>query len=141
MAHMLASSNPEAAAAMNGDFPKVTIGLPVKYISRQGAMRAGRTEFFASVMKQNDDGTVDLLVMMEPEDFVEERHVQRFGEQYHTHCWAPIVPSIDEMREILTRLTLLEDATLGPFRDPPISVMEYLQQIGERVAKLEKAKK
>lgn len=134
MGHLLASSNPEAAAAMNGDFPKVQVGLPVKYISRQGAMRAGRTEFFATVMKQNDDGTVDLLVMMEPEDFVEERHVQRFGEQYHTHCWAPIVPTIEDMERVLKMV-------FGPFQEPPMSMMEYLQQIDLRVEKLEKAKK
>lgn len=134
MGHLLASSNPEAAAAMNGDFPKVQVGLPVKYISRQGAMRAGRAEFFATVMKQNDDGTVDLLVMMEPEDFVEERHVQRFGEQYHTHCWAPIVPTIEDMERVLKMV-------FGPFQEPPMSMMEYLQQIDLRVEKLEKAKK
>src|ERR1700760_4285749 len=107
MGHMLASSNPEAAATMNGEFPKVQTGLPVKYISRQGAMRAGRTEFFATVMGQNADGTVNLLVMMEPEDFVEERHVQQFGEQYQTHCWQPIVPTLEDVGDLFAKIAAL----------------------------------
>jgi hypothetical protein len=135
MSHLLASANPEAAAAMEGEYPRVPVGLPVKFIGRAGSMRAGRTEFFASVMKQNDDGSVDLLVMMEPEDLVEERHVNKISEHQVNHVWAPLVYSTDE---IDTMMSDLLSRVFGPFLEPEKSLMEYLADFDVRLKKLEK---
>ena len=102
-------------------------------------MRAGRTEFFASVMKQHpDDGSVDLLVMMEPEDLVEERRIQKFSDHQQHHVWKPIVYSVDEidtmMVDVISRI-------FGPFEEPEKSLMEYLADFDARLSRLEKGKK
>jgi hypothetical protein len=135
MSHLLASSNSEAAAVMEGEYPRVPIGMPVKFISRQGSMRGGRTEFFATVQKQHDDGTVDLLVLMEPEDLVEERHVAKISDHQIHYVWAPLMYSTGEidtmMSDVISRI-------FGPFEEPEKSLMEYLADFEKRLKALEK---
>ena len=139
MGHLLETVNPDAAAVIDGEFEVIQVGMPVLFRARAGSMRAGRTSFFASVMKQNqDDGSVDLLVMMEPEDFVEERHVRRFSEQQQTQVWEPIVPSLADFNALAERLSALEKNVLGPFRDPPMALMEYMDNFDKRLRALEK---
>jgi hypothetical protein len=138
MGHLLESSNPEAAAVMEGEYPRVPTGMPVRFITRQGSMRGGRTEFFATVMKQNEDGSVDLLVLMEPEDLVEERHINKISEHQVHQVWAPLVYST---QEIDTMMSDLFARIYGDFAEPEKSLMDYLADFDVRLRKLEKGKK
>lgn len=87
---MLATVNPQAAAAI-GKITKVGIGNTVVYHARAGYMRDRRSSFPAVVLRQHEeDGSLDLLVFMEREDFAtEERVTFRSHDQPH-HCWSAV---------------------------------------------------
>lgn len=125
MSVMLATVNPEAAAAI-GNIKKVGIGNPVVYHARAGYMRDKRTSFPALVMHQHDeDGSLDLLVFMEREDFAFEQRVAFRSHNQPHHCW-----------------TAPEDA---PSDAPPatwepalaVKMMGFIDGLIERVAALE----
>lgn len=90
MSMLLKSVNPEAAEAI-GNIKKVGIGNPVVYHARQGYMRDRRLSFPALVLRQNeDDGSLDLLVFMEREEFAFEQRVQFRGHNQPHHCWSAV---------------------------------------------------
>lgn len=128
---MLATVNPEAAAAI-GTIKKVGIGNPVVYHARAGHMRDKRTSFPALVMRQHDeDGTLDLLVFMEREDFAFEQRVAFQSHNQPHHCWAApedrpgpnitvnwghaITKLAEQNKELTERIAALE-AKRGPGR-------------------------
>lgn len=87
---LLATVNPEAAAAI-GNIKKVGVGNRVVYHARAGMMRQGRTEFPADVLKQHpDDGSLDLYVIMEPEEIIMEQRVQFQSHNQPHHCWSVV---------------------------------------------------
>lgn len=92
---LLATVNPAAAAAI-GNITKVGVGNIVVYHARAGYMRDRRTSFPALVFRQHeDDGSLDLLVFMEREDFATEEHVAFQSHNQPHHCWSVVedVPS------------------------------------------------
>lgn len=90
MGHLLASVNPEATERIeNPSFDAPDVGIVVVYRARKGVMRMGRTEFPALVLGHDEDGFLELLVMMEPEDMMLESHVRPWveGNEDHGHCY------------------------------------------------------
>src|ERR1700690_2901543 len=76
MSMMLKTVNPEAAAAI--DHPPIPpdVGTWVIFNGRAGFSRMHRTEFPALVLgSEASDGTLTLMVVMEPEDMMMETRV------------------------------------------------------------------
>lgn len=86
---LLSTVNPEAAAAI-GNIKKVGVGNRVVYHARAGMMRQGRTEFPADVLKQHEDGSLDLYVIMEPEEIIMEQRVAFQSHNQPHHCWSVV---------------------------------------------------
>lgn len=86
---LLATVNPEAAAAI-GNIKKVGVGNRVLYHARAGYMRDKRTSFPADVLRQHEDGSLDLFVIMEREDFAQEERVQFRSHNQPHHCWSMV---------------------------------------------------
>jgi len=53
-------------------------------------MRQGRTSFPADVLKQHEDGSLDLYVIMEPEEIIMEQRVSFQSHDQPHHCWAAV---------------------------------------------------
>lgn len=141
MGHLLSSVNPEAAAAIDGDYPRVEVGSPVKYTMRDGQRRAGRTQVPGFIMAQNDDGTCDLLLLMEPEDFIEERHIPMKSEHQIVNCWEYLVPAPvrAEIENLYAIIDELKSDVFGEYNEPPKAVMQYLADFDVRLQKIESA--
>lgn len=129
MGHLLASVNKEAAERIEDpamDAPD--IGTMVVYVPRAGIMRMGRREFPAIVLGHDENGHLDLFVLMEPEDMMMEQHVRpRLNDEGHS--WRHVdLPPIDD--ETASRIELLEttNSTLN----------ESLEALQARVAELRK---
>lgn len=100
MGHLLKSVNPEAVERIeNPGFDAPDVGVMVVYRARRGVMRMGRTEFPAIVLGHDDEGFLDLFVLMEPEDMMLESHVRPFveGNEDHGHCWRPVEDEVGEI--------------------------------------------
>lgn len=129
MGHLLASVNKEAAERIEDpamDAPD--IGTMVVYVPRAGIMRMGRREFPAIVLGHDENGHLDLFVLMEPEDMMMEQHVRpRLNDEGHS--WRHVdLPPIDD--ETASRIELLEttNSTLN----------ESLEALQAQVAELRK---
>lgn len=139
MSMMLKTVNPEAAGVLEGDYPKAQIGAPILYTMRMGQRRGGRTEAPGFIMSQNDDGTCNLLVINEPEDIIEERHIPMKSDHQVNHCWeycipAPVKAEIDNLYAIIDEL---RGQIFGEYEQPPKSVMEYLADFDKRLSAAE----
>lgn len=93
---LLSTVNPEAAAAI-GAPRKVGVANVVLYHARAGYMRDRRSEFPALVMRQHVDGSLDLLVFMEREDFAFEEHVHFQSHNQPHHCWSEVEQLIERV--------------------------------------------
>lgn len=100
MSHLLASVNKEAAERIEDptmDAPDIS--TMVVYIPRNGVQRMGRREFPAIVLGHDQDGFLDLFVLMEPEDMMLESHVRpQLNEEGHSWRY-PELPPVDEETE------------------------------------------
>lgn len=91
MGHMLSTVNEAAAEAIDNPPALPDIGTVVVYIPRAGMMRMGRREFPALVLSSNyEEQSLELLVMMEPEDMMMEQHVMFQSHNQPHHCWRHI---------------------------------------------------
>lgn len=86
---LLATVNPKAAAAI-GSITKVGVGNSVVYHARAGYVRERRSSFPAFVMRQHEDGTLDLFVIMEREDFAWEERIAFQSHNQPHHCWSAV---------------------------------------------------
>ena len=129
---------------------KVGVGANVLFHIQPGRQRQGRDTFPALVLSQHpDDGTLDLLVFFEPEDLIWERRVPAFTENMPNRCWSPVTdqpgdaPLVgadgEALEAIRSSIADLKAKMLGPYREPPKSVMEHLADFDERLTKLERA--
>lgn len=120
----------------------IGVGSTVTYHTRIGNQRQGRTTFPALVLSQApDDGSVDLMVFLEPEDILWERRVPRWTEQQPGRCWSPVDnrPLSDKELHLTESLKLLGEKVFGDFEQPDKSVMEYLADFDVRLTKLEQS--
>lgn len=86
---LLSTVNPAAAASI-GNITKVGVGNRVVYHARAGVMRDRRSSFPADVLRQHDDGSLDLLVFMDLEDFALESRVAFQSHNQPHHCWSVV---------------------------------------------------
>jgi hypothetical protein len=137
---------------------RVPVGNHVLYHGRNGAMRQGRTEFPATVLKQHeDDGSLDLIIDYEAEDRIWEQRVREWSETQPNHCWEEIEEiesdlireAIDAMQASLEILVQQHKAIMdlihglkkqmyGDYEAPSRSMIEYLDDFDKRLKKLEK---
>lgn len=88
MGHLLSTMNEAAADAIDNPPALPDVGTIVVYIPRAGIMRMGRREFPALVLGSNhEEQTVELMVIMEPEDMMTEQHVHFQSHNQTQHCW------------------------------------------------------
>lgn len=139
MSMMLKTVNPEAAAVLEGEYPKALIGSPILYTLRPGVRRGGRTTAPGFIMSQNDDGTCNLMIFFEPEDVIDERYIPEKSEHQVNHCWEYLVPPAVKI-EIDNLYSLVEELRgqiFGEYEQPPKSVMEYLADFDKRLSAAE----
>jgi hypothetical protein len=86
---LLSTVNPEAAASI-GNIRKVGVGNRVVYHARAGYMRDKRASYPADVLRQHEDGSLDLLVHMDREDIAREEHVEFRSHNQPHHCWTAV---------------------------------------------------
>lgn len=127
---------------------RIPTATMVVYHGRVGAMRQGRTEFPALVLKQHpDDGSLDMIVFFEAEDMIWEQRVQPYSDAQPGHCWSPVEPvevggflalrkDIGDV-EVLVRALRLQ--MYGDYEPPEQSMIEYLDGFDKRLQKLEKS--
>lgn len=126
MGHLLSSVNKAAAERIEDptmDAPD--IGTMVVYKPRAGIMRMGRTEFPAIVLGHDQDGFLDLFVLMEPEDMMMESHVRpQLNDEGHSWRYpdAPPAPE-DDRREI--------EAIKQAYNEQNQTIVELEQKIAE----------
>lgn len=123
---LLSTVNPEAAAAI-GNIKKVGVGSRVVYHARAGMMRQGRTAFPADVLKQHEDGSLDLYVIMEPEEIIMEQRVAFQSHDQPHHCWSVVRDAPAERKD---------DASEGLLGQVP-AMRDALNQVFERLEALE----
>jgi hypothetical protein len=114
LSHLLKSVNPEAVERIEDptmDAPD--IGTMVVYIPRNGIQRMGRREFPAIVLGNDQDGYLDLFVLMEPEDMMLESHVRpQLSDEGHSWRY-PEQPPLDEETESRLSSLQAENKTLS----------------------------
>jgi hypothetical protein len=131
---------------------KVPVGTVVRFYGRSGAMRQGRNEFPAFVLKQHpDDGSLDLIVFFEAEDMIWEQRVRPYHEATNPHhSWSPVDREGDfnelgqlvrELQDQTQKLQMLADTVrwhmYGDYDAPAKSMIEYLADFDKRLRELE----
>jgi hypothetical protein len=148
MGHLLSSVNKAAAERIEDpamDAPD--IGTMVVYKPRAGIMRMGRTEFPAIVLGHDENGHLDLFVLMEPEDMMMESHVRpQLNDEGHS--WRHVdLPPVDEdlidqlnkaaernlqleaeQADMKAELAELRKIVLGDYNPAKLSVYELLHE-------------
>lgn len=146
MSHLLKSVNPEAVERIEDpamDAPD--IGTMVVYKPRAGIMRMGRTEFPAIVLGHDQDGHLDLFVLMEPEDMMMESHVRpQLNDEGHSWRYVDLPPA-PEMDDIATlketvakqaaEIAELRKLLLGDYNPAKLSVYDLLAEFEAKVNK------
>lgn len=148
MSHYLKTVNPAAAeriedAAM--DAPDV--GTMVVYIPRAGIMRMGRKEFPAIVLAHDENGHLDLFVLMEPEDMMLEQRVRpQLNDEGHS--WrhvqmdepedaAELRAQVDTLKEALeaqaAQIADLRRIILGDYNPAELSTYDLLKEFEDRL--------
>ena len=159
MSHLMESTRRMAENDPNiQKIKRVPVGNHVLYHGRNGAMRQGRTEFPAIVLKQHeDDGSLDLIIDYEAEDRIWEQRVREWSETQPNHCWEEVEQigsdaiheAIDAMDASLGKLMQQHKAIMdllgeltgqmyGEYEAPPKSMIEYLDDFDKRLQKLDK---
>lgn len=109
MGHLLKSVNPEAADAIDHPAAAPDVGTWVVFKGRAGFSRMHRTEFAALVLGAHDDGSLTLMVVMEPEDMMMELHVPFQSHNQPHFCWRYRVKSQAELEHENFALHTLND--------------------------------
>ena len=159
MSHLMESTRRMAENDPNiQKIKRVPIGNHVLYHGRNGAMRQGRTEFPAIVLKQHeDDGSLDLIVEFEAEDRIWEQRVKEYSEAQPNHCWEAVEPiegrSADgviaalaeqfngDVENLRRMMNALKQQMYGDYEAPSKSMIEYLDDFDKRLKALKLEKK
>lgn len=152
MSHYLKTIN-EAAAQDAPPAPKPDlpgISETVVFYPRPGELRAGRGRHAAIVTGTNDDGTLDLVVIYDADDFIGQRHVARRSLDGGMG-WEPLPMKVDQasartvfpppiddtdkkaIEELKTGLVELRKAIFGDFDAPPESIVSILAEFEDKL--------
>ena len=160
MSHLLATSNPAAAAAIHPEpqRPRLPgVGEMVVYHMRAGYARNGRTTFPAIVQGHGDRGTLMLTVVIDAGDLADESLVEerRVGTEFH--CWerqgpdhGPLIALREELESLRDEVThsrkmiesgrdlvrAIEESLFGEFDPPKASIISILADFESRLAAL-----
>lgn len=134
---MLKTVNPEAAEAIDNPPPPPDVGTWVVFKGRAGFSRMHRTEFAALVLgSEPSDGTLTLMVVMEPEDMLMESRVPFQSHNQEYFCWRYRRASKGELDavagDLAERITRIEDQLAGDD-----ALVEDLEQLNGRVKTVE----
>lgn len=134
LGHLLSTVNPDAAAAIDNPPAPPDVGTIVVFKGRQGFSRMHRTEFPAMVLGGYDDGTLELMVMMEPEDMMLESRVPFRSHNQDQFYWRYRRKSAAEEgdSELPIRIKAIED-----FLRAEDKLGEIIEAIGKRVETIE----
>lgn len=132
LGHMLKTVNPEAAEAIDHPTPPPDVSTMVVFKGRSGFSRMHRNEFPAVVLgSHDDDGTLILLVMLEPEDMMMETRVPFRSHNQDQFYWR--YPRGDEpVAKIEVRVAEIEEFLRGEDK-----LGEVVEAIGKRVEAVE----
>lgn len=166
MGHLLQTTNPEAAAAIQPS-PQARrlpgVGEMVIYHMRHGHARQGRTRFPAVVQgSQNERGTsLSLTVILEAGELRNETLVEEIGAGGDNgHVWerpditalaevfrgtiTSLHQRIGEVEGVVTALErenkALRSSLLGDFNMPGLSLIDIMARLEKRVIAVEQAK-
>lgn len=134
---MLKTMNPEAAEAIDNPPAPPDVGTWVVFKGRAGFSRMHRTEFPALVLgAQPSDGTLILMIVMEPEDMLMESRVPFQSHNQEHFCWRYRRKSDAEIAaegaEIVTRIKGIEDFLAGEDK-----LGDIVDAIGKRLENVE----
>lgn len=138
MGHMLKTVNPAAAEAIDNPPAPPDIGTWVVFKGRAGFSRMRRTEFPALVLGASpEDGSLSLMVVMEPEDMMMEDRVPFQSHNQEHFCWRwrrksdaeDLVPGSDGdlIKMLASRVATIEQVLAG----------DDLEKLEKRIAVLE----
>lgn len=129
MSHYLETMNEDAARAIDTPPELPDIGTIVVYVPRAGVMRMHRREFPAIVLAQNyEEQTLELFVMMEPEDMMLEQHVAFQSHNQPHHCWRYVRKPDQE--------SVAENSRMGAYGDRLSEVENVVLQLQARLKAL-----
>lgn len=135
MGHYLQTSNPPAAAEIDNPPAPPDVGTWVVFKGRAGFSRMHRTEFPALVLgAQPEDGTLILMVVMEPEDMMMESRVPFQSHNQEHFCWRYRRKSAVEegASELSGRIDHIEEFLRGEDK-----LGDIVEAIGKRVETVE----
>ena len=150
MSHLLATSNPEAAAAIQPIAPRAPlpgVGEMVVYTMRPGHGRNGRTRFPAVVMGEQG-GRLLLTVMIDAGDMVDESLVEEAGPGAEFHCWERVSPTAvpgihgtvaalhERIGALEAEFAKMHQVVLGEFEAPKVSIIHIMQDFENRLRAL-----
>lgn len=139
MGHLLSSINSEAAERY-GERPLPRVGETVEYYPRQGERRRGRVKAAALVTHVDPDNRrCDLAIFFEGCDVMDQQGVpERVGED---RGWLRLPTAQDNSAEAIAELRKdiadLRAFIMGEFPQPPMSVLDMLKNVDDRVEVLE----
>lgn len=150
--HMLKTVNPEAAAAIDNPPAPPDVSTMVVFKGRSGFSRMHRNEFPAIVLGSHEDGTLILLVMLEPEDMMMETRVPFRSHNQDQFYWryrlgdesgALLAPRVAEIEEFLRGEDKLGEIieAIGKRVETVEGVLmsDEIEKLEARIAALEKA--
>jgi hypothetical protein len=131
MGHLLASVNPDAAAAIDNPPAPPDIGTWVVMKGRAGFSRMHRTEFPALVLGHHpEDGSLTLMVVMEPEDMMMETRVPFQSHNQEYFCWR--YRRGEDAADVAERIGAVEEFLRGEDK-----LGEIVEAIGKRLEAVE----
>jgi hypothetical protein len=127
--------------------PAPPVGTPVQYWLRDGDFRRGQSVFPATISRVYEDGTADLIVMIDANDFMDQqRQPRRAGGE---RGWLPLSTvvahgqpvHIDTLVALRTDFeafkALLAKVILGENEEPSRSVLDMLNIFDDRLVAIE----
>lgn len=142
LGHLLKTVNPAAAAAIDNPLAPPDVATWVVFKPRAGVSRMHRTEFPALVLgHHSEDGTLTLMVVMEPEDMMMETRVPFQSHNQESFCWRYRRPAAGEIevgpegietKGLADRITEIEELLRGENK-----LGESVEVIGKRVETIE----
>lgn len=145
--------NAAASDAIQPDAPMPDlpdVGHIVIYTMRQGFGRMGKTRFNALVQGRGDRGTLNLLVMVDANDFVDEQFVQAAGPGTEFNCWewpddsrnatgfrGTIAALHQRIGDLEDNVADLRAIILGDYDAPKVALFEIFAKLEARLKAVE----
>lgn len=146
MGHLLQTSNPEAAARINGEGrPLPGIAETVLYHPRAGEVRQGRKTVPAVVLSVDESNRqLELLIIHAADDMITQNRVPEHveGDRGWSRLRSGGIAEVDQLRELVeaqqARIDHLVGLIVGDFEVPKdSSIMSMIDSLDSRVGDVE----